>query len=59
MVDEQFAELSAKLQSMIDAGDLEVYVRRGLIMIGLPASAGESRGLDDEPRADEPTLDVV
>jgi chemotaxis protein MotB len=36
-VDEQFADLTAKLKSMIDAGDLEVYMRRGLIMIGLPS----------------------
>lgn len=36
-VDQQFADLTAKLQSMIDAGDLEVYMRRGLIMIGLPS----------------------
>jgi chemotaxis protein MotB len=36
-VDQQFADLTAKLQSLIDAGDLEVYMRRGLIMIGLPS----------------------
>ena len=36
-VDQQFADITAQLQSMIDAGDLEVYMRRGLIMIGLPS----------------------
>jgi chemotaxis protein MotB len=36
-IDKQFAELTAKLQEMIDAGDLQVYMRRGLIMIGLPS----------------------
>jgi len=34
-VDQQFADLTRKLQASIDAGDLEVYMRRGLIMIGL------------------------
>ncbi len=43
-VDEQFSELTAKLQSMIDAGDLEVYMRRGLIMIGLPSQVLFSSG---------------
>ena len=36
-VDAQFNDLTAKLQEMIDAGDLQVYMRRGLIMIGLPS----------------------
>lgn len=34
-VEQQFADLTDKLKSLIDAGDLEVYMRRGLIMIGL------------------------
>jgi chemotaxis protein MotB len=34
-IDRQFNELTAKLKSLIDAGDLEVYMRRGLIMIGM------------------------
>jgi chemotaxis protein MotB len=34
-VEQQFADLTSKLQALIDAGDLEVYMRRGLIMIGL------------------------
>jgi chemotaxis protein MotB len=33
-----FEELRSKLQGMIDAGDLEIYVRRGQMIIGLPSS---------------------
>jgi len=36
-VEQQFADLTSKLQTLIDAGDLQVYMRRGLIMIGLPS----------------------
>ncbi len=35
---QSFKDLQAKFKSMIDAGDLEVYMRRGRMVVGLPSA---------------------
>lgn len=54
-----FRDLQAKFQAMIDAGDLEVYVRRGRMVVGLPSAVLFGSGKAELSKRGEKSLAKV